>query len=201
MIEVKNIRKGFGDKIVIDGVSAVMEPGKCNLIIGSSGSGKTVFMKCLIGLFQPDISQPIKITGNTSLPNITFQNTNGQILNLSDQKGKVILMNFWATWCPPCIAEMPSINELYEKLKKNKNIVFIMVDADHDFNKSVPFMNKHQFTLPLYEANSEMPENLLGGSIPTTVIFDKNGQLVFRHEGAGDYSSAKVADYLLNLAR
>ena len=62
-------------------------------------------------------------------------------------------------------------------------------------------MNKHQFTLPLYEANSEMPENLLGGSIPTTVIFDKNGQLVFRHEGAGDYSSAKVADYLLNLAR
>lgn len=54
MIEVKNIRKGFGDKIVIDDVSASMEPGKCNLIIGSSGSGKTVFMKCLIGLFQPD---------------------------------------------------------------------------------------------------------------------------------------------------
>jgi phospholipid/cholesterol/gamma-HCH transport system ATP-binding protein len=54
MIEVKNIRKGFGDKIVIDGVSAVMQTGKCNLIIGSSGSGKTVFMKCLIGLFKPD---------------------------------------------------------------------------------------------------------------------------------------------------
>jgi phospholipid/cholesterol/gamma-HCH transport system ATP-binding protein len=54
MIEVKNIRKGFGGKIVIDGVSAEMQPGKCNLIIGSSGSGKTVFMKCLIGLFQPD---------------------------------------------------------------------------------------------------------------------------------------------------
>src|SRR6476619_8636033 len=54
MIEVKNIKKGFGDKIDIDGVSAVMQPGKCNLIIGSSGSGKTVFMKCLVGLFQPD---------------------------------------------------------------------------------------------------------------------------------------------------
>lgn len=54
MIEVKDIKKGFGGKIVLDGVSAVMEPGKCNLIIGSSGSGKTVFMKCLVGLFQPD---------------------------------------------------------------------------------------------------------------------------------------------------
>ncbi len=57
MIEVKNIIKGFGDKIVINDVSATMEAGKCNLIIGSSGSGKTVFMKCLVGLFEPDSGQ------------------------------------------------------------------------------------------------------------------------------------------------
>jgi phospholipid/cholesterol/gamma-HCH transport system ATP-binding protein len=57
MIEVKDIRKGFGDKLVIDGVSATMRPGKCNLVIGASGSGKTVFMKCLIGLFPPDSGQ------------------------------------------------------------------------------------------------------------------------------------------------
>lgn len=54
MIEVKNIHKGFGEKTVIDDVSATMEAGKCNLIIGASGSGKTVFMKCIVGLFQPD---------------------------------------------------------------------------------------------------------------------------------------------------
>lgn len=54
MIEVKDIRKGFGDKIVIDKVSAVFQTGKCNLIIGTSGSGKTVLMKCLVGLFEPD---------------------------------------------------------------------------------------------------------------------------------------------------
>jgi phospholipid/cholesterol/gamma-HCH transport system ATP-binding protein len=54
MIEVKDIRKGFGGKIVIEGVSATMKAGMCNLIIGASGSGKTVFMKCLVGLFQPD---------------------------------------------------------------------------------------------------------------------------------------------------
>jgi len=54
MIEVKNLKKGFGGKTVLEDVSAVMNPGQCNLIIGSSGSGKTVFMKCLVGLFQPD---------------------------------------------------------------------------------------------------------------------------------------------------
>ncbi|MDF2189405.1 ATP-binding cassette domain-containing protein [Paraflavitalea sp. CAU 1676] len=54
MIEVKDLKKNFGDKAVLKGVNVVMEAGKCNLIIGASGSGKTVFMKCLVGLFQPD---------------------------------------------------------------------------------------------------------------------------------------------------
>lgn len=54
MIEVKNIKKGFADKIVINDVSAMLDTGKCNLIIGASGSGKTVLMKCLVGLFEPD---------------------------------------------------------------------------------------------------------------------------------------------------
>src|SRR5688572_832960 len=54
MIEVRNLKKGFGDRAVINDVSAIMEPGKCNLVIGASGSGKTVLMKCLVGLFQPD---------------------------------------------------------------------------------------------------------------------------------------------------
>lgn len=54
MIEIKNIKKGFDDKIVINDVSAKMETGKCNLIIGASGSGKTVLQKCIVGLFEPD---------------------------------------------------------------------------------------------------------------------------------------------------
>lgn len=54
MIEIKNIFKQFGDRVILDDISAVMEPGKCNLIIGSSGSGKTVLTKCMVGLFKPD---------------------------------------------------------------------------------------------------------------------------------------------------
>ena len=54
MIEIKNISKGFGTKTVINDVSTVFDTGKCNLIIGASGSGKTVLMKCIVGLFEPD---------------------------------------------------------------------------------------------------------------------------------------------------
>ncbi|RYG52612.1 MAG: ATP-binding cassette domain-containing protein, partial [Chitinophagaceae bacterium] len=57
MIEFTDIKKSFGDKVVLDGVSHVMETGKTNLIIGTSGSGKTVLQKCLVGLFEPDEGQ------------------------------------------------------------------------------------------------------------------------------------------------
>jgi phospholipid/cholesterol/gamma-HCH transport system ATP-binding protein len=57
MIEIKNIVKQFGDRIILNDISAVMEPGKCNLIIGTSGSGKTVLTKCMVGLFKPDAGQ------------------------------------------------------------------------------------------------------------------------------------------------
>src|SRR4030095_8613877 len=59
MIEIKNIQKSFGDRGVIDDVSAVMETGKCNLIIGASGSGKTVLVKCMVGLLTPDSGEII----------------------------------------------------------------------------------------------------------------------------------------------
>lgn len=71
MIEIKNIKKGFGDKIVINDVSAKMETGKCNLIIGASGSGKTVLQKCIVGLFEPD-------AGEILYDGISFTNMNDE---------------------------------------------------------------------------------------------------------------------------
>ena len=197
-MNLQPIRKKLTISNLLNGVFIILV-----LIVFFNPSTKALFIRGLmqVGLFQPDISQPIKTADNASLPKISFQNAEGKMLNLRDQKGKVIFMNFWATWCPPCLAEMPSINELHEKLKGNQNIIFIMVDADHDFTKSVPFMKLHQYMLPLYEANDEIPESILGGSIPTTVIFNKNGQIVFRHEGAGDYSGSQVTNYLLKLTR
>jgi phospholipid/cholesterol/gamma-HCH transport system ATP-binding protein len=59
MIEIKHIRKSFGDRVILQDISAIMEPGKCNLIIGASGSGKTVFTKCIVGLLKPDSGEII----------------------------------------------------------------------------------------------------------------------------------------------
>jgi thiol-disulfide isomerase/thioredoxin len=154
-----------------------------------------------VGLFQPDLNAPAPKANIATMPDVALQSTDGKTLHLADLKGKVVFINFWATWCPPCIAEMPSINTLYEKLKDNPNIVFVMVDADHNFSKSVPFMRKHKFGMPLYQLAGPVPESLVSNSIPTTTIIDKAGRTTFHHEGGADYSNPKIFTYLTGLAK
>ena len=111
---------------------------------------------------------------------------------LNDLKGKVVFINFWATWCPPCIEEMPSINELKTKFAGNEDIVFLMVDVDGKYKKAQTFMNKRKFNLPVYVPHSEIPKEFLGGAIPTTVILDKKGAIAIRLEGGRDYSAPEM---------
>lgn len=138
-------------------------------------------------------------TENQIANDITFQDGNGKTIALNDLKGKVVFINFWATWCPPCIAEMPSINELKTKFAGNEDIVFLMVDVDGKYKKAQTFMNKRKFNLPVYVPHSEIPKEFLGGAIPTTVILDKKGAIAIRLEGGRDYSAPEILNGLKKL--
>ena len=130
---------------------------------------------------------------------ITFQDGNGKLIALNDLKGKVVFINFWATWCPPCIEEMPSINELKAKFEGNENIVFLMVDVDGKHQKSQAFMDKRKYNLSVYVPHSEIPKEYLAGAIPTTVILDKKGAIAARIEGGRDYSLPEIFNGLKKL--
>lgn len=157
-----------------------------------------------IGLFQPGIPSDSETSQFQSIDKISdqeivFKGSDGKIANLSELKGKVVFLNFWATWCPPCIAEMPSIHRLKQNYHSNKQIVFLMVDADSDIQKSVSFMQQHNYDLPVYISNSKIPENIFGSSLPTTIVLDKNGNVVFKHEGSADYESPKFIRFIDSL--
>src|SRR5690606_41335943 len=106
-----------------------------------------------IRLFQPSIPDGLtvevaaEINTTTHTREILFKNMNDEVIELSDQKGKVVFVNFWATWCPPCIAEMPTINKLYSNFIDNENVMFMMVDVDNDQIKSQKFMYKNKYVL------------------------------------------------------
>jgi thiol-disulfide isomerase/thioredoxin len=119
---------------------------------------------------------------------IFFKDEDGKTVSLSSLKGKVVFINFWATWCPPCIEELPTINELKQSFNGNDNIEFLMVDVDNKMESSTAFMQENNYDLPVYVPASNIPSDYLGGAIPTTVILDKNGNMVARMEGGRDYT-------------
>lgn len=129
-----------------------------------------------------------------SQPDVSFTDENGKTVSLASLKGKVVFINFWATWCPPCREEMPAINQLRQSFKGNDNIVFLMVNVDGTIKKSKAFMEKNKYDLPVYVPNSEIPGSFLGNAIPTTVILDKSGKMAARMEGGRDYASPEVKD-------
>ncbi|WP_256010086.1 TlpA family protein disulfide reductase [Desertivirga xinjiangensis] len=155
-----------------------------------------------IGLFQADFKETDAPQHSTyALSNISFKDSNGKEVSIASLKGKVLLVNFWATWCPPCRAEMPSIESLYQKFKGNDQVAFLMVDVDGNSKTAKKSMDKKKYSLPVFTPASSIPESLMSGSIPTTLIINKKGELVYRHEGAADFSSEKVVDYFRMLLK
>lgn len=130
---------------------------------------------------------------------ISFKGEDGNTVTLSSLKGKVVFINFWATWCPPCIHEMPSINELRQSFKGDENIVFLMVDVDNKMEKSSAFMKQNNYDLPVYAPAGNIPSDYLGGAIPTTVILDKRGNMIARLEGGRDYADPEIVKALNEL--
>ncbi|MDX1767728.1 MAG: TlpA disulfide reductase family protein [Arenibacter troitsensis] len=105
------------------------------------------------------------------------------------QRGRVILVNFWATWCPPCVAEMPSMQKLYDDY--GDKVTFMFVTSD-DRQKVENFLKRKNLNLPVYYPYSETPETLKSKLLPTTYIINSKGEIVVAETGAADWNSNKT---------
>ncbi|MGI9546409.1 MAG: TlpA family protein disulfide reductase [Flavobacteriaceae bacterium] len=127
-----------------------------------------------------------------------FQNRQGGEFNLSEAEGKVVLINFWATWCPPCVAEMPDLNELYQDY--SDEVVFLFVARDKKSSVDT-FMKKHTYDLPVYFEKGTTPVQLQTNSLPTTYILDKKRTIIVAKTGAASWNSTttrRLIDGLIN---
>ncbi len=172
-----------------------------------------IIVVIILALIIPGTRKPIQIFVNKVFafsPSVTseyerqqledyqwvIEKNNKDKTDYSDYKGKVVLVNFWATWCPPCIAEMPSFQELYEDYKNE--VVFLFVSAeDHETVRG--FLNRKNFSLPAYRPLSEAPQPLKGNTLPTTYLINKEGDIVINKVGAADWNSERVRETLDNL--
>lgn len=114
--------------------------------------------------------------------------------NLSDFKNKVIFLNFWGSWCPPCRAEFPSIQKLYESQKTSTVFVLVaMQDQEEDVKK---FLQQNHFSTPVYFAQGPLSEKLLPKSFPTTLIIGQDGRILQKEEAAKDWNAPEVHRFL-----
>ena len=119
-------------------------------------------------------SEPIATVGEAA-PNFELQNLDGQSISLSSLKGSPVLINFWATWCGPCVSEMPYIQEIHEEWS-DKGLIVLAINLGDNASQAEQFLQDHNLSLPvLLDTNKVVAPKYGIRAIPTTFFIDKNG--------------------------
>lgn len=154
------------------------------------------------GIMNPRVEQPLtgEATDILQPANLDFKliSSTGETLDAETLRGRVIFFNVWATWCPPCVAEMPTIQKLYRKME-DENIAFIMLAVDEDFQKSIRYRDRKGYDFEIYRLASSLPSMYHSSSIPTTFVIGADGNLAMTHKGMADYGTKKFESFLRNL--
>jgi peroxiredoxin len=133
-------------------------------------------------------------------PNFSLPDLEGKKVSLTDFKGKVVLLNIWATWCAPCVAEMPSMEKLYQELK-GEDFLLLAISVDESGAEAVkPFVEKHRLGFPvLLDTNGEIKNLYQATGIPESFIIDKNGIIVEKIIGPRDWADSRAIRYFRNI--
>lgn len=168
---------------------------------------KNIFSSVTIVLVVLIISLALGLTGcysgsrppliNVPAPDFTVQD-GGRTVSLHDLKGKVVVLNFWATWCPPCVEEMPSLVALQGRMKDNVTVLAVSIDTDADAYRK--FLQDHHVTL-LTVRDGDQKSNSLYGTyrFPETYIIDRHGVIRRKFIGAINWSDREIEQYLNGL--
>jgi thiol-disulfide isomerase/thioredoxin len=149
------------------------------------------------GLFNAKIKTEQTAT-ISSAASFSVTAADGKIITSDSLKGKVVLINFWASWCPPCRAEMPSLNKLYNDLKDDDHFVFLFINEDERIENAKNFISKNNYSIPLY-FRLNVPTEIFSGTLPTTLVLNKQGKVVLKHEGMASYDSESFINQLKKL--
>jgi thiol-disulfide isomerase/thioredoxin len=151
------------------------------------------------GLINPEVNERYNSEMKFFSGDMILESASGEQTALSQMRGKVLFINFWASWCPPCIAEMPGINELYGQTDADE-VAFLMISRDEDFSKAIAFAQRKGFDFPIYRLRSSLSSALHSRVLPTTYIIKKDGEIVVEHQGMADYNNKKMKDLLKQLS-
>jgi len=182
------------------------------------GYSTFIFIALILTNCQPILKAPAAAIMSTTLPNpeiyavqsknypkaaynLQVSDLDGNTVKMSAYRGKVIFLNFWATWCMPCVAELPSINKLYNQFK-NEDIVFLLI-SNENIDKVKKYKQRKNYDVPFYinDENSNIPKMYYSRGIPTTFIINKKGQVIKASSGAEDWDDKEFIETVRELVQ
>ena len=131
---------------------------------------------------------------------LIVESSEGGMVHMSDLRGRTVFVNFWATWCPPCIAEMPSIDKLAATLPEEADVVFLMVSLDDNPADARRFMERKGFDLPFHFLRMRDRSTYSVSQIPTTYVISPDGRVVYERTGLARYDTPRFRRVLEGLA-
>jgi len=129
--------------------------------------------------------------------NWLLQSPEGQYGKMTQYKGRVTVLNIWATWCAPCRAEMPSLQRLYERVRQQGIAVLCVSNEKPEQVKQ--FLKDKSFQFPLYSHTAPLPPIFASTALPTTYVLSEDGYIVAMHEGAANWDDASMVAYVMSL--
>jgi len=133
-------------------------------------------------------------------PGFEYRSLDGKVHRLSELRGKVVLIDFWGTWCPGCVEEMPTLQRLYDSYRGDPNVAFVIVSWNDRPEKIEAFIAQHHLTVPIYYlGTTEPPKGLASSAWPATYFVSPAGMLRGVHLGGADWSDRTVHTYIEGL--
>lgn len=160
-----------------------------------------VFLFLVTLASQPALALHVNVAPNTEAPSFVLKDLDGRTVTLSSLRGKVVLLNFWATWCKPCKDEMPLFEELY-RTYGDRGFEVVAVSINNSQKSVDKFLEKSpvSFTV-LMDSDSKAFKLYRVYSIPTTFLIDRSGLIVAKYHGSPDWTSEEITSLIEDLLR
>lgn len=149
------------------------------------------------GALAPDLEAPDLPAEAVAEYRWVVKTLGGEEFSLEKTKGQVMFLNFWATWCPPCVAEMPSIQRLYDEVKES-GVAFVCVSQE-ETSRVKKFVEHFGYTFPVYIFKGKVPSVFASRGIPATFIVGPDGKIALRHVGSAKWDDERCVAFIKEL--